>query len=347
MTDQEWRKSTLKIDATIQQAIANIDAFGIKITLIMSGDDVLLGTLSDGDIRRGLLKGCSLSDSIKKLIKIDPLVVGAGTSRAEVKKLMLRSKVYQIPIVDDKNKILGLHLWDRINQTIPRKNTMVIMAGGLGTRLRPHTEQCPKPMLPVAGKPMLEHIIERAKLDGITKFLLSVNYLKEMIEEYFGDGSKFGVRIDYLREDCPLGTAGALKLIAPLPCEALIVTNGDILTDVRYGDVLDFHLHRNAKATMAVRLHEWRHPYGVLKLSQDQIIGVDEKPITRTHINAGVYVLDPEVIDLIPAHERYDMTSLFIDLANQHRPGIAYPIYESWLDVAGHDDLSRANTIYE
>jgi NDP-sugar pyrophosphorylase family protein len=166
---------------------------------------------------------------------------------------------------------------------------MVIMAGGKGTRLHPLTDNCPKPMLRITGKPILEHIIERAKIEGFSHFVLAINYLGNMIEEYFGNGHALGVNIDYLREEKPLGTAGALSLLNPRPDIAFVVTNGDVLTDIRYGEVLDFHLQHHAKATMAVRIHEWQNPFGVVKTQGIEIIGYEEKPLSRSHINAGVY----------------------------------------------------------
>jgi NDP-sugar pyrophosphorylase family protein len=198
-------------------------------------------------------------------------------------------------------------------------------------------------MLPIAGKPMLEHIIERAKAEGFTRFVLAVYYLGHMIEDHFGDGCKFGVRINYLREDKPLGTAGALSLLSPRPELPFVVTNGDVMTDIRYGELLDFHQRHSAAATMAVRLHEWQHPFGVVQMHGVDIVGFEEKPVARTHINAGVYALSPDALDCMKVNDICDMPSLFERLQARGMRTVAYPMHEPWLDVGRPDDLNLAN----
>jgi NDP-sugar pyrophosphorylase family protein len=192
---------------------------------------------------------------------------------------------------------------------------------------------------------MLEHIIERAKLEGFNHFVLAIHYLGHMIEEYFGNGERLGVKIDYLREKSPLGTAGALGLLKPLPDLPFVVTNGDVITDIRYGELLDFHIRHLATATMAVRVHEWQHPFGVVQTQGIEIIGFEEKPIARSHINAGVYVLNSNSLSYLNSNERCDMPTLFERLqASQHKT-VAYPMHEPWLDVGRPDDLVAANSI--
>ena len=341
--DNSWRKSILHVDSTIHQAIDCLDRAGLKIVLIVDTEGRLEGTISDGDIRRGLLKGLNLDSPIGNVLWRSPLVVPIGMGLETIQQLMVANKVHQIPVVDDERRVEGLHLWDKIVAPPLRSNLMVIMAGGKGTRLRPHTDHCPKPLLPVAGKPMLEHVIERAKLEGFHHFLLSVHYLGHMIEDYFGDGSKLQVSIDYLREDAPLGTAGALSLVQTAPDAPFVVTNGDVLTDIRYGELIDFHSQHHAQATMAVRAHEWQHPFGVVQLQGVEIVGFEEKPFVRTHINAGVYVLDPTVLDLLSRGERCDMPTLFERLQAQGRRTVAYPMHEPWMDIGRPDDLNKAN----
>jgi len=248
-----------------------------------------------------------------------------------------------LPVVDIGYKVVGLHLWDEITAPADRPNLMVIMAGGLGTRLRPHTENCPKPMLPVAGKPILEHIIERAKLEGFCHFVISIQYLGHIIEEHFGTGARLGVRIDYLKEPTPLGTAGALGLLSPRPELPFVVTNGDVLSDIKYGELLDFHARHFAVATMAVRLHEWQHPFGVVQTKGVDITGFEEKPIARTHINAGIYALSPDALNTMTANNHCDMPTLFEQLQVEGKRTVAYPMHEPWLDVGRPDDLNRAN----
>lgn len=341
--EQIWRKAILPAQATIQQAISNLDQVAVKIVLVVNEAGELEGTISDGDIRRGLLKGLDLNSLITNVIHRNALVVPPEMTREMVMQLMVANKIQQIPVVDEHRHVVGLHLWDEIATPPVRSNLMVIMAGGMGTRLRPHTENCPKPLLPVAGKPMLEHIIEHAKLEGFSHFVLAVHYLGHMIEEHFGNGEQFGVKIDYLREQTPLGTAGALGLLSPRPDAAFVVTNGDVITDIRYGELLDFHMRHDAAATMAVRVHEWQHPFGVVQTQGVEIVGFEEKPIARSHINAGVYALDPDALNALPCESRCDMPTLFEHLQEQSRRTVAYPMHEPWLDVGRPEDLRHAN----
>ncbi len=337
--EQLWCRAILPADATIGQVIRNLDQTAIKIVLVANGDGVLEGTISDGDIRRGLLKGLDLNSPITSVIHRKALVVPPELERELVMQLMVANKIQQIPVVDAQHHVIGLHLWDEITTPSARPNLMVIMAGGKGTRLRPHTENCPKPLLAVAGKPMLEHIIERAKLEGFSHFVLAIHYLGHMIEAQFGDGERLGVQIEYLREESPLGTAGALGLLNPLPAAPFVVTNGDVITDIRYGELLDFHTRYAAAATMAVRVHEWQHPFGVVQMQGVEIVGFEEKPIARSHINAGVYALDPAALNVLSIDEHCDMPTLFERLQAKSERIVAYPIHEPWLDVGRPGDL--------
>jgi dTDP-glucose pyrophosphorylase len=346
-TEKSWRDAILPANSTIQQAIRNLDQVAIKIVLVVNEINELVGTISDGDIRRGLLKGLDLNSSITKVIHRNPLVVPHGMERELVKQLMVANKIHQIPAVNEHNHVVDLHLWDVIHTTPVRSNLMVIMAGGMGARMGSHTVSCPKPLLSVAGKPMLEHIIARAKFEGFHKIVLAVHYLGHMIEDHFGDGANFGVNIDYLRESSPLGTAGALSLLQSKPEAAFVVTNGDVITDIRYGELLDFHSRNGATATMAVRVHDWQHPFGVVQTQGLEIIGFEEKPVSRSHINAGVYALDPIALNVLTKNAHCDMPDLFKLLQAQAKRTVAYPMHEPWLDVGRPDDLvaERVNFI--
>lgn len=341
--DASWRDAILPVTATIKEAIANLDHTGVKIALVVDERLVLEGTISDGDIRRGLLRGLTMESRISDIVHRTPLVVPPGIGRDTVLNLMTANKIQQIPIVDEQRAVLGLHLWDTIAEAPVRPNAMVIMAGGLGRRLLPLTENCPKPLLPVAGKPMLEHIIEHAKAEGFRHFVLAIHYLGHMIENHFGDGSRFDVRIEYLKEESPLGTAGALSLLSPRPNVPFVVSNGDVMTDIRYGDVLDFHIRHNAAGTMAVRLHEWQHPFGVVQTDGVEIVGFEEKPIARTHINAGIYALSPEALSFLVPNSPATMPELFARLQTKSLRTVAYPMHEPWLDVGRPDDLRTIN----
>lgn len=337
-----WEKSLISENATIAEVIRNLDDSMVQISLVINPEGNLVGTLTDGDIRRGLLNGLELSNSIEKIVNYDPLVVTPDMTREIVLQLMQVNKIHQLPVVNENRCVVGLHTWNELVAPSERTNIMVIMAGGQGTRLRPHTENCPKPLLSVGGKPMLEHIIERAKLDGFRNFVLSIYYLGHMIEEYFGDGSKWQVNIDYIREKQPLGTAGALSLLKSHPTEPFLVSNGDVLTDVHYGELLDFHSSHNAYATMAVRQHEWQHPFGVVRTKGVDIIGFEEKPITHSHINAGIYILEPNTLDVLQKNEYCDMPTLFNRQQDNNKRIIVYPMHEPWLDVGRVDDLNLA-----
>ena len=342
-SEQLWRQAILPFDATIGQAVSNLNQVAIKIILVVTEDGMLEGTISDGDIRRGLLKGLDMNSSIANIIHRNALVVPPELPRELVMQLMVANKIQQIPVVDEQHHIVGLHLWDEITTPPMRPNLMVIMAGGMGTRLLPHTESCPKPLLLVAGKPMLEHIIERAKLEGFNHFVLAIHYLGHMIEAYFGNGERLGVQINYLREESPLGTAGALGLLNPLPDNPFVVTNGDVITDIRYGELLDFHTRHAAAATMAVRVHEWQHPFGVVQTQGVEIVGFEEKPVARSHINAGVYALDPLALSVLTVDMHCDMPTLFERLQANKKRTVAYPMHEPWLDVGRPVDLQLAN----
>ena len=342
ITKDIWRKAILQDNAILQDAIINLDKVAIKIVLVVNDEGVLQGTISDGDIRRGLLRGLNLNSTIESIIHHNPLVVTEEIGREDVRKLMVANKILQIPVVDDLHHIVGLYLWDEIAIPLVRPNLMIIMAGGKGTRLLPHTENCPKPMLTVSGKPMLEHIIERAKSQGFSHFVLAIHYLGYVIEDYFGNGDRIDVRIDYLREQNPLGTAGALSLFNSRPDVPFVVTNGDVLTDIHYGELLDFHINHQALATMAVRVYEWQNPFGVVQTTGVDITGFEEKPVHRSYINAGVYALGSDVLDYLDADSHCDMPTLFERLQMNAKRTVAFPIHEPWLDVGRPDDLVSA-----
>ena len=337
-----WRNALVPADATLQQVIRNLDDSSLQISLVISPDEFLVGTITDGDIRRGLLRGLDMNSSIDSIIHHDAMVAPPQMSRDLAMHLMQANSVSALPVLNESRKVVGLHLLNELLVPEQRPNPMIIMAGGKGTRLRPHTENCPKPMLPLGDKPMLEHIIERAKAEGFQHFILSIHYLGHIIEDYFGDGSRWQVQIEYLREESPLGTAGAIGLMSPRPNVPFVVTNGDVITDIHYGELLDFHIRLGATATMAVRVHEWQHPFGVVQTNGVDIIGFDEKPISRSHINAGVYALGTDALDVLNEGVHCDMPTLFERLKTKEKRTVVYPMHEPWLDVGRPDDLAEA-----
>jgi len=342
-TNAPWLTTLIAPDATIRDVIKSLDDSGLKIALVSGPGRALLGTVSDGDVRRALLKNLGLDASVMEIMKSSPLVVPASMGRDNVINLMRINKINQLPIVNEENAVIGIHLWDEILEPVRRDNPMVIMAGGFGKRLRPYTDNCPKPMLLVAGKPMLELILLRAIDNGFSKFIISLFYMPEVIKDYFKDGAKWNVEISYVLEESPLGTAGALSLIQPRPELPFIVTNGDVLTDINYGEVLDFHIAHHAIATMAVRQYEWQHPFGVVKTEGIRIVEIEEKPVQRSYVNAGIYALDPAALDDLEHGSVCNMTDLFDTLGRRSAQTIAYPMHEPWVDVGRVEDFHKVN----
>ena len=338
-----WRDSIVKINTTIKVAIERLNKVGIKIVLVLDDDYRLLGTISDGDFRRGILSGLSLENTVEKIMNKNPRTVSEDAGRLEILKVMTDTKILQIPIIDKNSFVVGLHLWDDISVQAKYSNVMVIMAGGKGSRLHPQTENRPKPMLLVAGIPILEHIIKRARSQGFNHFIIAINYLGEIIEKYFKDGQKFGVKIEYLHEDVPLGTAGALSLLSSKPERAFIVTNGDVITDIDYSDFLEYHTAQNAAATVAVRTHEFQIPYGVVQINGLEVESYEEKPIVSSLINAGVYALEPDILDYVKEPRYRDMPEILDISRDLKKKVIVYPLHESWIDIGRPIDLEIAN----
>jgi dTDP-glucose pyrophosphorylase len=341
---KDWRKTLLPAGSNLQQAIRNLDESALQIVLVVSPEGALLGTITDGDIRRGLLRGLNLDSSIDGIINREPMVAPPEMSRSMVQELLRSNKIRQLPVVDQQRCVIGLHVWDEPSTSDRRSNLLMIMAGGRGRRLGHHTESCPKPLLPVGDKPMLEHIIERARSDGFYRIIMALHYLGSMIEDYFGDGGRWGVQIQYVREEMPLGTAGAIALLNPRPDCAFLVSNGDVLTDIRYGELLDFHNRHSAAATVAVRPYVWQHPFGVVNTNGVDITGFEEKPVIRTHINAGIYVLAPNAIESLERGEHCDMPDLIMRLRKKAQRTIVYPMHEPWLDIGRMEDYALAQS---
>ena len=331
--------------STIKEALQVIDAGAMKIALVVNAEDDLLGTLSDGDIRRGLLNGLSLDDSIETIIFKHPTVCGINDSKEEILKIAVSKKLYCIPIVDEKGVLVGIEEIDNILKPASFSNKVVLMAGGLGTRLRPLTDDIPKPLLQVGDKPILETIINGFAKYGFTHIILSVSYKAEMIEAYFGDGSKFGVNIEYVHEDKRMGTAGALSLMKESLSEAFFVMNGDLLTNINFEHMLEYHLSNNAIATMGVREYDFQVPYGVVNIEGNNILNIEEKPVHNFFVSGGVYVLSPDVLKMIP-DTYYDMPTLFEKLIEEEKKSISFPIREYWLDIGQTSDFHKANAEY-
>lgn len=336
----------IKPSATALEALQVIDRGSAQVALVVDEQQRLVGTLTDGDIRRGLLHGETLEAPAERLMNCNFRFVRSGEDQAAVLEMMRREALRQIPVLDTKGRVLQLLLLQELLTPAQLPNAVVIMAGGKGTRLRPHTEHCPKPMLHVDGKPMLEILLEQCIASGFHQFYLSVNYLKEQIIDYFQDGRPWGVSIDYLVEDEPLGTAGSLQLLPGSVQEPFLVMNGDVLTRLNPSQLLRFHFEHEAAATLCVRDHTTTVPFGVVQTNGAELAGFEEKPSYRQLVNAGVYVIDPLLLPLLQPHQVNDMPTL-LQSAQQAGYRVAVcPIHEYWIDVGRPETLEEAHATW-
>ena len=338
-----WRDALTSPTSTVREAVSTIDAAGLQIAIVVDEDGRLLGTVTDGDVRRAILRGVALDDAVTGVMNENPTTAREHDDRETLLTLMRQRHLHQIPLLDATWRVVGLEVLDNLLQPKQRPNAVVLMAGGLGSRLSPLTDNTPKPLLHVGSKPILETILEAFVQHGFGRFYLSVNYLAEQVEAHFGDGSRWGVEIEYLRERERLGTAGALSLLPERPAEPLFVMNGDLLTRLNFAHLLDFHTEHAAAATMCVREYEMQVPYGVIETRSHRILDIREKPTERYLVNAGVYVLQPDVLDLIPDGKFFDMPELFMRLIQQEKETAVFPIREYWMDIGRLEDFDRAN----
>lgn len=342
-----WRDTLVPSDSTIRQAIDSLEASCLKIVILVeSGGDRLVGTLSDGDIRRAVLSGRDLDSKAEDIMTVTPLIASLNDAEAAVSQKMRANKIQQVPICDEAGVVSGIYTWEVFEPVGQRDNSILLMAGGLGTRLLPHTKNCPKPMLEVGGRPILQRIIESAVEEGFSQIYLSVHYLADVIEDYFQDGESFGVRIKYLKEESALGTAGCLSLIEESLSSPLVVANGDVLTEVKFSELLKYHNEHKADATMTVRPHHIKNEFGVVHTSGIEIESFEEKPVYRCQINAGLYVLNPNVFKYLEKNQFCDMPDLFERIRRDGCRTIAYPLHESWVDVGRLEDLKRIRQQY-
>lgn len=343
---EKWNEILVQANMSLIDVMKIIDDSTLQFAVVVDKEQCLLGTVTDGDIRRGILRGEGLDGPIISIMNSEPISAKSGQKPYTYKKLMDTKQLRQLPIIDENNKIVDILFRDKLD-VAPNKNTVILMLGGLGTRLRPLTNDIPKPMLKVGNKPILETIIDGFKQYGYTNFIFSVNYKKEVIQEYFQNGEAFDVTIKYIEEEKRLGTAGALSLIKEKPTEPFFVMNGDLLTQINFEQLMEFHLEHKSVATMCVREFEYQIPYGVIKTDGIQLTKIKEKPIQRSFVNAGIYVLNPNVLDYIPKAEFYDMPTLFEQLIAKNMNTAAFPIREYWLDIGQIDDFNRANNEFK
>ncbi len=343
---QKIQDIIVRRNITIKDALKLIDQSSKQILLVVDDHGKLIGTVSDGDIRRGLLKGYCLDESIEKIYFTEPTVVYINDSKENIIRLAIAKKIHQIPIIDNSGNLVGLETLDDLVTEQRKSNSVVLMVGGQGTRLGELTKTMPKPMLHVGNKPILQTIIENFAKYGNTKFILTVNHLSHIIEEYFGDGSCFGVTIDYVHEKQRMGTAGALSLMRDKLTEPFFVMNGDLLTNVNFEHLYDFHMSQEAMGTMAVREYDFQVPYGVVNVENGLIVSIVEKPIHKFFVNAGIYMLSPDVLSLVPDGKFFDMPCLFEKIIAQDNKVASFPVHEYWLDIGRMNDFERANIEY-
>lgn len=336
----------VKANHSLLETMRIIDQTSLQFAVVVDEENHLLGTVTDGDIRRGILRGEGLEVPITSIMNPNPFSAKSGLKINLYKQLMKSKKLKQLPIVNEQNQIVDILLIDHLDEPT-NKNKVVLMLGGLGTRLRPLTNDIPKPMLKIGNKPIVETIIDRFKQYGYKDFIFSVNYKKEVIQDYFQTGEVFGVTIDYIEETKRMGTAGALSLLENRPTEPFFVMNGDLLTQVNFEQLMQFHQEQNAVATMCVREYEYQIPYGVIETDGTELMAIKEKPLHRSFVNAGIYVLSPEVFDYIPTDTFYDMPTLFETLIAHDKKTSVFPIHEYWLDIGQVDQYERATDEYK
>jgi dTDP-glucose pyrophosphorylase/predicted transcriptional regulator len=330
-------------NATLREVIKIIDGGAAQIALVADAGKKLLGVITDGDIRRAILRGESFESLAKNVMSSNFRALPSSATEEEVLALMRRETLHQIPGLDGQGRLDRLFLLEELIKPKQLANSVIIMAGGEGKRLRPLTRDCPKPMLSVGGKPLLEIILEQCIDAGFKHFYLSVNYLKNQIKDHFGDGARWKARINYLEETKPLGTGGALSLLPHKPTAPFLVLNGDVLTRVDYGRLLKFHHEQRAAATLCVHEYTTQIPYGVVRMADLHVLSLEEKPVLSHYVNAGIYLLEPALLDLVPQDQFFDMPQL-LEKAMQHQHRVsAFPIHEYWLDVGQPETLERAH----
>lgn len=328
--------------ATIGEALTQLDKVKGLGLVVVDHDKNLLGSLTDGDMRRAMIAGKGLSDTITDIFHRKPTIANKATSLEELQSITADKRIKVVPIVES-GKVINVF---SVDDEMSRDVSVVIMAGGLGSRLGEFTKDCPKPMLDVGGKPVLERIIRNFTKVGFQKFYISVNFKAEMIEDYFQDGVKFGCEIHYLREKMRLGTAGSLTLLPSEIKGPIVVTNGDLLTLVDYRRLLTFHMQHKSPMTMCTRQYEFQVPYGVVNIENGQVKSIDEKPVQSFNVSAGVYVINSDLLGHIPRDTYFDMPTLLDVLLSKNIKTECFPMVEQWIDIGRVSDLDLARSLY-
>nr|WP_205759692.1 nucleotidyltransferase family protein [Aeromonas veronii] len=330
---------------SVRDALAVINEQALRVCLVVDQQQHLLGVVTDGDIRRAILNNISLTQSVTAVMNSTPITVSAKLTRAQLLETMRGNSILSLPVVDDAGKLIGLETWEKASSQPTYDNPVLIMAGGFGTRLKPLTDTCPKPMLKVGDKPILETLLNQFIKAGFKNIYISTHYMPEFITDYFGDGSAWGANIKYIHEQHPLGTGGALGLLpANLPPLPLIMMNGDVLTTVDFNSLLDFHTQNGSDATMCVREYNYQIPYGVITGEGNNITSMVEKPVHHFFVNAGIYVVNSYIAQSVIKGERIDMPTLLEKHMQEKKRISMFPLHEYWLDIGRMEDFNRAQS---
>lgn len=352
MNRDSWKRVLISPSTTVIYALEKIGKEALRALLVTDKNQHLLGVITDGDIRRHLLKHGSMDVAVTAVMNKNPKTALEIESRDQLLIKMQNLNILHLPIVDSNNKVVGLETLNSIIAKTQHTNWVVFMAGGLGTRLHPLTLDSPKPLMKIGNKPILEILLENFIRNGFVNFYFSVNYKATMIQDYFGNGEKWGISIHYIHEDQRLGTVGSLNLLPTKPNEPFFVVNADIMTNLNFDQILEFHQYHvhNPIATLCVRQYENTIPYGVVNINPHDhcLLSIEEKPTRAYFVNAGIYILNPSVLDYFPKENIfYDMPNLLTELVKTNKNVATFPIREYWLDVGSHENLSQAVDDYQ
>jgi dTDP-glucose pyrophosphorylase len=344
---QHWQQVLIRAETTLRTTIEVIDRAALQIALVVDDEDKLLGVVTDGDIRRALIRGLTLEHCVSEVMNKRPKLAALQDTKTQLIAMMEGHHLFQLPVVDVDGRVVRLESLQALYKQPSFPNPVFLLAGGLGTRLRPLTDDCPKPLLEIGGKPILETIIENFLKSGFRQFYIAVHYRAQQIKDYFGDGGRWGIQIEYIDEIEPMGTAGAIGLLPEnLPDVPLIVMNGDILTQVDFSRLLAYHNEQQAMATLCVRQYEYQVPYGVVSQEKQRIVSIEEKPIQSCLVNAGIYVLDHSLIKSVAKQKKLDMPTLLNQQLALDEVVAMFPINDYWLDIGREADFLRAQGDY-
>lgn len=328
--------------SSIREAMQAIDSNGREVVLVRDEAGRVVGLISDGDVRRALLSGLTMESSIAKVMTRNFFTVGPEYDRASTLDVMKARMFQHVPVLDSEKKLIAIHFLNDLIGATPKPNIAVVMAGGMGTRLQPVAGNVPKPMVEIAGRPMLERLVLHLVGHGIKKIYLAVNHMAKVIEGHFGDGERFGCHIEYLREPKPLGTGGALTLLPEHPKHPILLLNGDLVTRADISAMLESHERSGCVATMAIGPYETRIPFGAVTERDGHLVTIEEKPVISFLVNRGIYVLEPSTLEHIPKDENFPITDLFEKLLDAKKKVGVFNFEDSWIDVGIPDDLRRA-----